>query len=203
MLSLKEGEKAVRLARKSIENEFNLNEFNKNKIDQDLSDVFGEQRGVFVTLEIDEKLRGCIGRPYPNQTLRKGIIEAAKDAAFNDPRFPALNKDELDKITIEVTILTKPEKIESEPSERKQNVEIGKHGLIAVSGNKRGLLLPQVPVDNDWDSLDFLSQTAIKAGMSSDAWLDEEVEFYRFKGQIFTEKNPNGEVMERKINESN
>lgn len=198
MLSLDEGKKAVGLARESIESELN-----KTEVQIEAPKSFEEKRGVFVTINKGENLRGCIGRPYPNQSLKEGILGAAKDAAFNDPRFPSLTKEEIDEVKIEVTILTKPDKIEGDPKKRPEKIEIGKHGLIAESGYKKGLLLPQVPVDNDWDEIDFLSQTAMKAGLSPDAWVDEEVGYYKFEGQIFAEETPNGEILERKIDESN
>lgn len=197
-LDLESGKKAIKLARRSIESEFkDVNE------EISFSETFSQERGVFVTLHEEDELRGCIGRPYPTQELKKGIMEAAKDAAFNDPRFPSLNENELDYITVELTILTEPEKIRGKPKQRKEKIEIGKHGLIAQSGPRKGLLLPQVPVDNQWSQIDFLSNTCLKAGLKSDAWLDEEVDFYKFQGQIFKEKTPRGEVIERKIDESN
>ncbi|PTD93443.1 TIGR00296 family protein [archaeon SCG-AAA382B04] len=196
MLSLEEGKKAVKLARNSIESEFR--EINQ---EIELSPSFENKRGVFVTIEKEGELRGCIGRPYPNQILKKGIIEASKDSALNDPRFPPLEEKEIDEITIEVTVLTKPKKIGGDSRDRAQKIEIGKHGLIASSDSRRGLLLPQVPVDNNWDEVEFLSQTAIKAGLQPDSWLDEEVDYFKFEGQVFSEKTPNGLIEEREIDE--
>ncbi len=196
-LSLDEGKKAVKLARKSIESEFKT-----IKKDIDLPEIFEQKRGVFVTIKEKNSLRGCIGRPYPNQDLKNGIIGASKDSALKDPRFPPLKENELKNIVIELTILTEPEKIETEPKKRKEEIKIGKHGLITEYGPNKGLLLPQVPVDNGWDEEQFLSKTCMKAGLTGDCWLEEDVEFYKFSGQIFAEKNPLGEIVERKINES-
>ncbi|OKY77162.1 MAG: hypothetical protein BTN85_1809 [Candidatus Methanohalarchaeum thermophilum] len=164
--------------------------------------MFKENRGVFVTLHKNGDLFGCIGRPYPDQTLEDAVKQSALGAAFNDPRFPPLKESDLGNVTIEVTILTKPQEINEDSKDIEDKVKIGEDGLIIEKGNKKGLLLPQVPVEQGWSEVEFLSNTCTKAGIKPDAWLDEDVEIYKFQGSIFTEKTPNGEIVERNIDES-
>lgn len=200
MLSLEEGKKAVVFARSVIEN------FVKNNktIEADLNGVFNEKQGAFVTIHTypEHDLRGCIGIPLPIMSLKEAIKQGAQSAT-RDPRFPPLSKDELDHIIIEVTILTKPKLIKvNKPQEYLKEIEIGRDGLIVEQGFFKGLLLPQVPVEQDWDKQEFLSQTCIKAGLLPDAWFDKETKISKFSGQIFTEIKPRGEIKEKKLNGS-
>ena len=107
-------------------------------------------------------------------------------AAFNDPRFPEVSEDEYDKLEFEVTVLTQPELIEiAHPDQYFDEIEIGRDGLIVQKGYSRGLLLPQVAVENALDVENFLEHTCMKAGISADSWMDESCDVYRFQGQIF------------------
>ena len=199
MLTETEGRAAVKLARKTIE--IFLSKGKSPRPDAsgvELSPVFEEYRGVFVTLTEGGLLRGCIGHPYPDSTLKEAILDSAISAATRDPRFPPVEEEELKNIVVEVTILTQPEKINASPKELPDKVEIGKHGLIVKQGYCQGLLLPQVAPENDMDSIDFLSHTCMKAGLSPDAWV-KGAEVYCFEGQIFKEKEPDGEVIEEKF----
>ncbi|WP_048129026.1 MULTISPECIES: TIGR00296 family protein [unclassified Methanosarcina] len=199
MLTETEGRAAVKLARKTIEmflSEGRLPE--PQELGIDLSPVFGENRGVFVTLTENGLLRGCIGHPYPDSTLKEAILDSAVSAATRDPRFPQVEEKELDSIVVEVTILTQPEKINAPPKDLPDKVIIGKHGLIVKQGYYQGLLLPQVAPENNMDAIDFLNHTCMKAGLPPDAWVNG-AEIYRFEGQIFKEKEPGGEVIEEKF----
>jgi uncharacterized protein (TIGR00296 family) len=199
MLTETEGRAAVKLARKTIETFLSKGSFPKpQESGVDLSPVFEENRGVFVTLTEGGLLRGCIGHPYPDSTLKEAILDSAISAATQDPRFPPLEEEELKNIVVEVTILTQPEKINALPKDLPDKVEIGKHGLIVKQGYCQGLLLPQVAPENNMDSIDFLSHTCMKAGLSPDAWV-KGAEVYCFEGQIFKEKEPEGEVIEEKF----
>ena len=199
MLTETEGRAAVKLARKTIETFLSEGKLSgPQESGSDLSPVFGENRGVFVTLTEDGLLRGCIGHPYPDSTLKEAILDSAVSAATRDPRFPPVGKEELDSIVVEVTILTQPEKINVPPKDLPDKVIIGKHGLIVKQGYYQGLLLPQVAPENNMDSIDFLSHTCMKAGLSPDAWV-KGAEVYCFEGQIFKEKEPGGEVIEEKF----
>lgn len=145
--------------------------------------------GVFVTINKRGNLRGCIGFPYPQENFRKALMEAAISAC-HDPRFPPLTKEELKDIEVEVTLLKPPKKLEiRSPKEYLEKIEIGKHGIIVQKGFHSGLLLPQVAVENNWDVLEFLSYTCIKAGLHPNAWMDEDTEVYVFEGEVFHEKD--------------
>ncbi|MDD2340954.1 MAG: TIGR00296 family protein [Methanosarcina sp.] len=199
MLTDIEGSVAVKLARKTIESFLSEERLPEpQELGFELSPVFGEKRGVFVTLSEEGLLRGCIGHPYPDSTLKEAILDSAISAAVRDPRFPPVKKEELERIVVEVTILTQPEKINAPPKELPDKIEIGKHGLIVKQGYYQGLLLPQVAPENNMDSIDFLSHTCMKAGLSPDAWV-KGAEVYCFEGQIFKEKEPRGEVIEEKF----
>jgi hypothetical protein len=192
-----EGEIAVRLARQAVDAE--VKGTGENQVNAPES--FREKRGVFVTLNQypSHLLRGCIGFPEPLFSLASAILQAAQHAC-HDPRFEDLQEDELDKIVVEVTILTVPEEIVvKDRKELPQKVKVGRDGLIIEHGPFRGLLLPQVPVEWGWDSEEFLGQTCMKAGMSPDMWLDRRTKLYRFEGEIFAEQSPRGRVTRKEI----
>ena len=200
MLAIKDGEKAVKLAREIVERYTRKEELPKL---ENYSGVFDEKRGVFVTINTypTHNLRGCIGIPEPIMPLKNAIREAAVSAT-HDPRFPPLKENELDNIVIEVTILTKPQLVKvNKPQEYLEKIKIGRDGLIAEQGFYRGLLLPQVPVEQGWDVEEFLSHTCWKAGLPFDAWFDENTKIYKFEGQIFTEVKPKNGIVEKKLDE--
>ena len=142
--------------------------------------------GVFVTLNKNNNLRGCIGYPEPIKPVIDATIEVAVSAAFNDPRFPQVSKKEFEDLDFEVTVLTKPEIIEvKKADEYFDKIEIGRDGLIIQKGYARGLLLPQVAVENAFTKEDFLNHTCMKAGISADCWMDQSCDVYKFQGQIF------------------
>lgn len=200
MLSVEEGKKAVVFARSVVENHVK-----KTSLPSfDLTNIFSEKQGAFVTLHTHphHDLRGCIGIPLPVMSLKEAIVEGAQSVT-RDPRFPPLCEDEFDKIIIEVTILTKPEIINvDDPKDYLLNVEIGRDGLIVEQGFYKGLLLPQVPVEQGWGKEEFLSHACMKAGLLSDAWFDKNTKISKFSGQIFTEIEPRGEIKENKIDGS-
>lgn len=187
----------IKLARTAIE------EYLKNGKEleppQDTPSGLWEKMGVFVTLNRynvppQQALRGCIGFPYPIYPLVKATIKAAIYAAVDDPRFPPLSIEELNKITIEVSVLTPPELVEGPPHERPNRIKVGRDGLIIKKGIYSGLLLPQVPIEWNWDEEEFLSETCWKAGLPPDCWMDKSTEVYRFTAEIFEEEHPNGSV---------
>jgi len=146
-----------------------------------------EKRGVFVTLKKRGELRGCIGYIAGLKPLIQGVLDNSYNAAFKDPRFDPINADELPAITIEISVLTEPAPVKSV-----DEVQVGRDGLIMERGPYRGLLLPQVAVEQGWDRKTFLDQTCLKAGLSPGAWKDGETKIYRFQAVIF------GEERERK-----
>ena len=183
LLTAKEGDVAVHLARDAIGHAI----LKKKEPALHLTPVFSEKRGVFVTLTQGGNLRGCIGFPYPVMPLGDAIMEAAMAAALKDPRFPPVTGAELPSITIEVTVLTLPQKLACEPDQRPAQVEVGRHGLIIKGMGTSGLLLPQVATENGWDSTTFLDHTCAKAGLPGKCWTSNRVEVLTFEGQIFHE----------------
>ena len=145
-----------------------------------------EELGVFVTLNKNNNLRGCIGYAEPIRTAIDATMEVALAAAFNDPRFPQVSEEEFEKLDFEVTVLTKPEIIEVAHYEQYlDEIEIGRDGLIIQKGYARGLLLPQVAVENAFTTEEFLEHTCMKAGISADSWMDASCDVLKFQGQIF------------------
>jgi uncharacterized protein (TIGR00296 family) len=189
LLTEDEGRIALELARKAITEYLNR----KKVIEPDgLSPIFDENRGVFVTLNnrigSQKELRGCIGRPYPVIPLGEAIIISAINAATEDPRFDPVTIEELKDISIEVSVLTTPYRLEVEPEKLPGEIVVGRHGLIVQKGPYAGLLLPQVAVEHGFDAGRFLDQTCLKAGLHPDAWLESDTEVYAFEGQIFHEE---------------
>ena len=196
MLEKSEGVLAVKLARKAIEE--CLRKRKKIK-PENLPNVFREKRGVFVTLnKMTEKkeLRGCIGRPYPVMQLGEAIITSAINAALEDPRFDPVKKEEMESIVIEVTVLTVPKLINEKTQKIPEKIMIGRDGLIVATSRSQGLLLPQVAVEHNFDAVEFLCQTCMKAGLMPDAWLTG-AQVFSFEGQIFEELQPGGEIKEK------
>tara|TARA_Y100000310_G_C20674037_1_gene811864 strand:+ start:37 stop:627 length:591 start_codon:yes stop_codon:yes gene_type:complete len=192
MISLSQGKKLINLARESISCYLS----NKNVDVKDFVSEFSEVLGVFVTLNKEGKLRGCIGFPEAVYPLYEGVIKAAQSAAYSDPRFSAVLQDELSLISIEVSVLSKPMLIKVKKAlEYIDEIKVGRDGLIIRSNQGSGLLLPQVATEYNWDSKTFLEQTCVKAGLSPDSWQDiKEISVYKFQSQVFSEIKPNGEV---------
>lgn len=185
MLSEEDGQFLIKIARRTIENYLNKK---TDDIDKEIPDYLKENLGVFVTLTINDELRGCIGYPEPVFPLINAVKDSAISAATRDPRFPALKSNELDKIKIEISVLTKPQLIEVENNrDYPEKVIIGEDGLIIELGHYRGLLLPQVATDYNFSSEEFLSQTCLKSGLNGDCWLNEDVKIFKFQAQIFNE----------------
>jgi len=197
MLNLEQGKKAVKFARTVVEESVK----NKNKSDTKLGGVFLEKHGAFVTINTypDHNLRGCIGIPMPVMSLKKAIEEGA-ESATQDPRFPNLAENELNDVIVEVTVLSPPlEIMVDDPKNYLENIKIGRDGLIVEKGFYKGLLLPQVPIEQKWDKETFLSQTCMKAGLMPDAWFDKDTKIFRFSGQVFYETSPRGDIKEKTL----
>ena len=143
--------------------------------------VFGELRGVFVTLHVKGTLRGCIGVVEAQRPLGESIVQSAISAARHDPRFAAVRAGELEDMRIEVSVLSAPITI------RPEEIEIGKHGLLIVFGDRRGLLLPQVATEYGLNREQFLDETCRKAGLPRGCWRSGGVEILAFTCEIFSE----------------
>src|SRR5213594_4685782 len=159
----REGECAVRIAREALD-AFVLR---RARRPVEIPNGFEEKSGAFVTLNDHPGglLRGCIGYPQPFFPLVKSIEKGAEGAA-EDPRFPRLSPEELDRVTVEVSILTAPQLIEvKKPKDLAKHVTPGADGLSVAQGPYRGLLLPQVAAEYGWDAAEFLSEACMKAGL--------------------------------------
>lgn len=139
---------------------------------------FTQTQGVFVTLKIGAILRGCIGIVQTEDPLYKTVYHMAKKAAFNDSRFTPLSRDELNLISIELSVLSEPILLNDGDV-----ITIGQHGLMLKHSFGHSLLLPQVPVEHGWSKQDFLIQLCRKAGLDDDAW--KEGELWCFSADVF------------------
>ena len=179
ILNQQEQEVALRLARQTLENSFSPSKV----IDEEYLGypIFKEKRGVFVTLHKDKELRGCIGLIEPPEIpLYEAIQQMALSAAFNDSRFSPLIKEELNKVEIEISVLTVPKKSTID------EIELGKHGVIIKSGSKSGVFLPQVAGETGWNKEQFLSELCSqKAGLDPKCYLDPKVDIKTFEAQVF------------------
>jgi len=189
------GEKLVKLAREAVEKYLNESVV----INADNTDGLSQKAGVFVTLNYlsnnKEYLRGCVGFPLAEKKLCQSVIEAAIAAATQDPRFEPINKEDIENIIFEVSVLSPPEKIEVQnPKDYKNHIKIGRDGLILKCKYGSGLLLPQVPVELNWDIDEYIANICYKAGAPPDAWLMPESKLYKFRAIIYKEFEPNGEV---------
>ena len=179
LLDREEQEKLLKIARVSIENALRKKE---NPEFTDISDNLKKLGGVFVTLNKQGRLRGCIGFPEAVLPLYQAVSQAAVSAALKDYRFPPVTQKELSDIEIEISALSPLEKISDV-----EKVEVGRHGLVIRKGIYSGLLLPQVPVEYGWDRTEFLERICEKAGLPRGAWRGN-VELYIFTAQVFHEK---------------
>ncbi|MFX1417924.1 MAG: TIGR00296 family protein [Promethearchaeota archaeon] len=197
--TLEEGKLLIKFARENIE--FFLKNNRRIPVPDLIKSKFSDKYGAFVTLNkynfIGNPLRGCIGYIEPTYSLYDVIHKVSISSAVEDPRFSSITIDEMDKIVIELSILTPPKLlIVNDPKEYLDKIVIGRDGLIAEKGMRRGLLLPQVPIDHgrNWDVETFLSQTCSKAWLESNAWKEKSTKIYSFQAILFEEETPRGEV---------
>lgn len=146
---------------------------------------FAEPRGVFTSLYLHNELRGCVGFVLPVNPVYRAVAETARAAAFEDARFTPVTRAEAPHLQIELSILSPPKAIVAE------EIEIGRHGLLISMAGSRGLLLPQVPVERNWDRVTFLEQTCRKAGLPLDAWKNGAT-IDAFTAEVFGDKNTLG-----------
>lgn len=140
-----------------------------------------QKKGAFVTLKSQNKLRGCIGYPWPHKPLLRTVIDSAIAAATQDFRFAPVTVKEMSRIKIEISVLSLPERVKDI-----SEIEVGTHGIIISKGLNKGLLLPQVPVEWGWDLETYLRHGCLKAGLDENAWTSgAEIEI--FSAQVFSE----------------
>ena len=145
--------------------------------------VLEQDRGAFVTLNKHGQLRGCIGYISPMKPLFMTVRDVAAAAALEDPRFRPVELRELGDITYDVSVMSPLRRV----IDLKQ-IKVGEHGLVVWKGDKEGLLLPQVPVEQKWDRMTFIEQTCVKAGLPTDAWKDEGTDIFMFTALVFGEQ---------------
>jgi len=186
MLSADEGNFLLKIAREAIKTY--IKDKKVIEVPEDTPKTLKENMGVFVTLNKNKMLRGCIGYPEPIKPAVNAVIEVAISSATGDPRFPPMNLDEVENVEIDVSVLTRPEIVEVEmPKDYLNKIKVGEDGLIIEKGLYKGLLLPQVAVEWNWDVEAFLCNTCMKAGLTPDCWYEDDIRVYRFKAQIFQE----------------
>ncbi len=181
MLSEEQKKFLLNLARKTIKAEIEKSKLSITCPDEP---IYQRKTGGFVTLHKAGKLRGCIGYVIAYKSLFETIKEMAKAAAFNDPRFPSLQKSELEHIEIEISVLS-----ELIPVQSVDEIKIGRDGLLIQNSFTSGLLLPQVATEWKWDRKTFLEQTCNKAGLDRNCWQQPDTEIFRFFAEIFSESS--------------
>ena len=149
--------------------------------DADRAGMLDDRRGAFVTIHCDGELRGCLGRIDTSWPLGRTIAHLAEAVADSDPRFDPVGADELDRIEIEISVLTAEVEIASIDA-----VDVGRHGMIVEHHGRRGLLLPQVAPEHGWDVRQLVEHTCVKAGLPPDAWR-HGARLFVFEAQVFAE----------------
>ena len=182
-----EGNYLLSVARKTIEQRLS-SQNEQTQSDADRSSKFLEQRGTFVTLTTGGNLRGCIGHIIPQESLIEGIRVNAINAAFQDPRFPPLTREEWEKVKVEISILTEPKPLAySDAQDLLQKLRPEIDGVIIRKGYHQSTFLPQV-----WEQLpqkeEFLSHLCLKAGLGSDSWKAGDLEVSTYQVQAFEEE---------------
>ena len=180
MLNAEQRRQLLRLARTSIEStlEGRSPEVRAEDFDEDLR----RPAGAFVTLRKKGDLRGCIGSIRAVEPLYRAVISSAISAAFRDPRFFPVRKDEIAHLDLEISVMGPIEQVRDVAE-----IEVGRDGLIVSRGRFAGLLLPQVASEYGWDRETFLDQTCLKAGLQPDAWSSPDTRIEKFAAEVFEE----------------
>jgi AmmeMemoRadiSam system protein A len=181
MLNIQQKQKLLKIARASISTYLKSGE--KLKINEHEPGL-SQKNGAFVTLNQRNALRGCIGNLIGSQPLYLTVRDMAIAAAVDDPRFSALNLEELKDVEIEISVLSELKKVFSA-----EEIELGKHGVLVRLGNRNGVFLPQVATETGWSKEEFLNNLcAQKAGIAANAWQDKATELYIFTAEVFSER---------------
>jgi AmmeMemoRadiSam system protein A len=179
MLTEQQRSTLMAVARRAVADQVLLGTVDPVALDVD----FPEASGVFVTIKKRGQLRGCLGTLQCRAGLAEEVARCAAESASDDPRFPPVTQDELPELSLEISVLGPSEAID--PRDERA-VTIGRHGLIAERGLRRGLLLPQVATEWGWTVDQFLRQTCLKAGLPADAW-EHGATIHRFEAEVFGE----------------
>ncbi len=180
MLSDKDASRLLTIAREAITNLVNKTPYQPEPREEK---ALNERSGCFVTIKQNHQLRGCIGSFQSEHPLYREVAKMATAAASKDPRFHPLEKNELDNFSLEISVLSPLEKIDDI-----EQIEVGVHGLYIEKNFSRGVLLPQVATEHNWDRITFLQQTCLKAGLPKNTWQSADAEIYIFSAQIISEK---------------
>ena len=180
-ISLEEKKVMLKIARNAIASLYDDDV--SDDIDYSKYPTLYTHKGAFVTLTKNKVLRGCIGYIISNLPLYETIQDSAKQAAIDDPRFPKLTKEEFARIAIEISILSEPF-----PMKSYDEIVVGKHGLILTEHGRRGLLLPQVPIEHNMNKEEYLSALCQKAGFHPDFWRERTLNIEMFTADVFSEE---------------
>ena len=186
-LTVEEKSNLLALARKSVE--YVVQQRYPYEPPASASSSLNQERGAFTTLKEAGELRGCIGYTSAVKPLYITVRDTATLAATQDPRFPQVTASELPKLEYEISVLSPLRRVTDV-----QQIVVGQHGLLMKNGDSEGLLLPQVPVEQQWDRHTFLEQTCRKAGMRSDCWMDEDTDIFSFTAVVFGERDVHREA---------
>ena len=179
-LTAQEKTELLALARKSAEHAVQTHEAYGPPASAD--ETLNREYGAFVTLTEAGKLRGCIGYTSPIKPLYLTVRDTAAFAALRDPRFHPVSPSELPLLEYEISVLSPLRRVTNF-----EQIEVGRDGLLMKNGRHEGLLLPQVPVEQNWDRQTFLEQTCIKAGMHPGCWKEESTDIFKFTAVVFSE----------------
>lgn len=182
VLTEQERKQLIALARFSIESGFSPSQ--KSEISSEETSILKSKAGAFVTITINNKLRGCIGYINSNEELSKTVMDAAYQAAFNDPRFEPLSESEFNNIKIEISVLSQPFSVNDY-----DEIIIGEHGLILEEVGRKALLLPQVAIEHNLNKEEFLSALCNKAGLYEEYWKEKKLKLKAFTATIFSEND--------------
>lgn len=181
----------LQLARRAISESFSGRE--PSLVAAERRPALERKAGAFVTLRrrATHELRGCVGYIEPVHPLWQTVAKAAVSAAIRDPRFPPVAAIELDALALDISVLGAPAPI------RGEDVVVGRHGLVVERSGRRGLLLPQVPLEWGWDRVAFLEHACGKAGLSPSAWRDAETRLLAFTAEVFADDAPSHDAQRR------
>jgi AmmeMemoRadiSam system radical SAM enzyme/AmmeMemoRadiSam system protein B/AmmeMemoRadiSam system protein A len=140
--------------------------------------------GAFISLKRGRHLRACCGMLGPIVPLQQALTHAAERTIWEDERFPPVSASELGQLSMEIWLLFNTQPVEARGQARADAVTIGKHGVQVVRGQSRGLFLPGVASDNEWDAATFLDRVCLKAGLSAAAWRDDDTALFTFEGEM-------------------
>jgi AmmeMemoRadiSam system protein B/AmmeMemoRadiSam system protein A len=182
-LNEEEKEDLLTLARNSVESAVKQHKRYEPEATKD--DLLNRERGAFVTIKEEGDLRGCIGNTAASEPLSLTVRDTAMLAALRDPRFRPVSTPELPRLHYEISVLSSLRRVMDV-----REIHVGEHGLLIKKGDREGILLPQVPVEQHWDRIRFLQETCFKAGMPPECWREEDTDIFRFTAVVFEEHEP-------------